>query len=92
MNKLVGVAVLNVVPSVGLGVGKAVRAGVGAGVETGVGHASSKQGSSSAGLNAPCSSHCAGGAAMPWLQIQSKERDVVPLPHDTEHGDHAFGL
>ena len=90
---------------VGSGEGSGVRAGekagaltgVGAGVRVraagaGIGHAPSKQGSCCAGFHALCSSHRAGGAAMPWLQMQSKERDLVPWPHDMEHSDQAFDL
>ena len=65
---------------------------VGANVGTGVGHAFSKQSSSCKGFHAPSSSHSVGFAAMPLSQRQSRERDRMPLLHETEHWDHALGL
>ena len=78
--------------TVGSNVGKGVGAKVGEDVGDGVGHACSKQSSCCKGFHAPSSSHSAGLAAMPLLQRQSRERDLAPLLHETEHRDHALGL
>ena len=77
---------------VGRAVGKGVGAKVGEDVGDGVGHACSKQSSCCKGFHAPSSSHSAGLAAIPLLQRQSRERDLTPLLHETEHWDHALGL